>query len=109
MKKFLSLVLTLFVSSFVFAAPPKENKKSMPPTSPNNYQLQMKQDFDKISKDYTIVKVDKICQKEYPKDVGLNCLVIGNLLISKNEATAKEILDFAHENDYKIIRRYYRI
>ena len=67
------------------------------------YYEKNKRLFDEISKDYTIVKVDKICQKEYPKDVGLNCLVIGNLLISKNEATAKEILDFAHENDYKII------
>lgn len=59
--------------------------------------------FDEISKDFTIVKVDKACQKEYPNDIGLNCLVIGKLLVSKNDATAKEILDFAIENGYKIL------
>ena len=59
MKKFLSLVLTLFVSSFVFSSLSKENKKSMTPTSPNNYQLEMKQDNDKISKELNITDEQK--------------------------------------------------
>jgi Spy/CpxP family protein refolding chaperone len=97
MKKFLSLVLTLFVSSFVFAAPPKENKKSMPPTSPNNYQLQMKQDFDKISKELNITdeqkqKINELMQADLSKKKELRQQIKQTMNIIDEELT-KENLD----------------
>ncbi len=54
MKKFLSLVLTLYVSSFVYTPPPKQAKGNMPPESPHKYQQQMKHDFDKLIKELNI-------------------------------------------------------
>ncbi|MCR4662707.1 MAG: Spy/CpxP family protein refolding chaperone [Endomicrobiaceae bacterium] len=59
MKKIISLVLTLFVSSFVFAAQPEHNKGNKPPESPHKYQEQMKKDFDKISKELNITDEQK--------------------------------------------------
>ena len=72
MKKILSLVLTLFVSSFVFAAPPKQGKGNVPPESPHKYQAQMKQDFDKISKELNITdeqkqKINELMQADLSK------------------------------------------
>jgi len=97
MKKFLSLVLTLFVSSFVFAAPPKENKKSMPPKSPNNYQLQMKQDFDKISKELNITdeqkqKINELMQADLSKKKELRQQIKQKMNII-DEELMKENLD----------------
>ena len=59
MKKIISLVLTLFVSSFVFAAQPKQDKAKMAPEPPHNHQVQMRQDFDKISKELKITDEQK--------------------------------------------------
>ncbi len=97
MKKFLSLVLTLFVSSFVFAAPPKENKKSMPPKSPNNYQLQMKQNFDKISKELNITdeqkqKINELMQADLSKKKELRQQIKQKMNII-DEELMKENLD----------------
>ena len=72
MKKLLSLVLTLFVSSFVFAASPKQDKGNITPDSPHKYQQQMKQDFEKISKELNITdeqkqKINELMQKDLAK------------------------------------------
>lgn len=71
MKKFLSLALVLFVSSFVYAVPPKQSKGNMP-ESPHKYQEQMRQDFDKISKELNITdeqkqKINELMQKDLTK------------------------------------------
>jgi Spy/CpxP family protein refolding chaperone len=59
MKKILSLVLTLFVSSFIYAAPQKNDKGNIPPEPPHKYQQQMKVDFEKISKELNITEEQK--------------------------------------------------
>ena len=59
MKKFLSLLLTLFVSSFIYAVPPKNDKGNIPPESPHKHQQQMKVDFEKIAKDLNITEEQK--------------------------------------------------
>ena len=59
MKKILSLVLTLFVSSFIYAAPPKSDKGNMPPEPPHKQQQQMKVDFEKIAKELNITDEQK--------------------------------------------------
>ena len=76
MKKFLSLVLTLFISSFVFAAPPKQNERNIPPNSPHKYQQQMKQDFERLSKELNITdeqkqKINELMQKDLAKKKNL--------------------------------------
>lgn len=58
MKKILSLLLTLFVSSFIYAAPPKQDKGNMP-EPPHKQQQQMKQDFEKISQELNITDEQK--------------------------------------------------
>ncbi len=59
MKKFLSLALTLFVSSFIYAAPQRQDKGNIPSDSPHKYQQQMRQDFEKISKELNITEEQK--------------------------------------------------
>ena len=59
MKKILSLVLTLFISSFVYAAPAEQNKVNMPPEPPHKHQQQFKQDFEKIAKELKITEEQK--------------------------------------------------
>ncbi|MBR3628522.1 MAG: Spy/CpxP family protein refolding chaperone [Elusimicrobia bacterium] len=59
MKKFVSLVSVLFVSSFIFAAPPKSDKGNIPPEPPQKHQQQMKLDFEKISKELKITDEQK--------------------------------------------------
>ena len=59
MKKFLSLLLTLFVSSFIYAVPPKNDKGNIPSESPHKHQQQMKVDFEKIAKDLNITEEQK--------------------------------------------------
>lgn len=72
MKKILSLVLVLFVSSFVYAAPPKNDKGNMPPALQQKQQEQLRQDFDKISKELNITdeqkqKINELMQTDLSK------------------------------------------
>ena len=63
MKKIISLVLTLFISSFIYAAPADPMHKQ---------QDQLKQDFDKISKELNITddqkqKINELMQADITK------------------------------------------
>ena len=50
-----------------------------------------------------LVFVSNNCGKEYPKDVSLNVLWIGQTLVCHTKSTAKEILDYARETGYSIV------
>lgn len=67
----------------------------------NDYYSKNKELFNLI-KGYKIVLVEKECQKEYPNDIGLNVLIIGNKIFCNIDHTAKEILKFAKDNGYEI-------
>ena len=54
MKKILSLVLTLFISGFVYAVPP-QGEQDMP-QQPKEHQQKMKQNFEKFIKEYNITE-----------------------------------------------------
>ena len=54
MKKILSLVLTLFISSFVYAVPP-QGEQDMP-QPPKQQQQKMKQNFEKLIKELNITE-----------------------------------------------------
>ncbi len=59
--------------------------------------------FKKIENSYNIIRIKKQCAKKYPNDVSLNVLVIGNTIFTKTSSTAKEIIDYATTNGYKIV------
>lgn len=67
MKKFLSLVLTLFVSGVVFAAQPQENKENSMFEPSHHNQQKMKQEFDKIAKELNITEEQKQKMNEMMK------------------------------------------
>ena len=97
MKKFLSLVLTLFVSSFIFAASPKQEKENIPPDSPHKYQQQMRQDFEKISKELNITdeqkqKINELMQADLSKKKELRQQIKQKMNII-DEELMKENLD----------------
>ncbi len=52
---------------------------------------------------YNIIKVEKECSKKYPNDIALNALVIDKKLFCNEKYTANEIIEYAKNNDYKII------
>lgn len=52
---------------------------------------------------YKIVTVEKKCERIYPNDISLNVLVIGKNLFCNKKYTAKEILEYAENNNYKTI------
>lgn len=97
MKKFLSLVLTLFLSSFVFAVPPKKDKGNIPSEQQHKYQQQMKQDFDKISKELNITdeqkqKINELMQADLSKKKELRQQIKQKMNII-DEELMKENLD----------------
>ena len=67
-----------------------------------DYYEQNFKDFEAI-KGYKIVKTKHLCSKEYPNDIGLNVLVVGKHIFCKREYTATEILEYAENNNYKIV------
>ena len=52
---------------------------------------------------YNIVHVSGKCERKYPNDISLNVLAMGRTLFCHSKYTAKEILDYAQENGYKIV------
>lgn len=52
---------------------------------------------------FYIGKISAPIGNRYPDDVRLNCAFIGNKIICNEKTIAKEILDFAYNNDYSII------
>ena len=56
-----------------------------------------------ISCGYKIVFVEKICQKDYPNDIALNVLKVNNTVFCNLKHTAKEILEYAQNNNYKLV------
>lgn len=60
--------------------------------------------FTKIKQyGYDIILVEKECSKMYPDDIALNVLVINKMIFCYAKHTAKEILNFAQKNKYKIV------
>lgn len=51
----------------------------------------------------TVKPIDYILSGKYPEDVRLNCKIIGNKIICNKRTIAKEILEFAEMNNYRII------
>lgn len=58
--------------------------------------------FAKIKK-YNVLKSSHNCISKYPYDIGLNVLVVGKCIFCKKKYTAKEILNYAALNNYKVI------
>lgn len=52
---------------------------------------------------YNIVFVSNECEKKYPNDVSLNVLVMGKTIFCNVKYTAREIIDYANENDYTVV------
>ncbi len=50
-----------------------------------------------------VIFVSKKCGKSYPDDISLNVLIMGKTLFCNLKSTAKEIIDYASENGYKLI------
>ena len=63
MKKFLTLVLTLFISSFIYAAPPQKDN-NIPAEPPHAHQQDMKQHFNKLIKELNITEEQQEKMKE---------------------------------------------
>lgn len=59
--------------------------------------------FSKITEEYNIVTSTHQCKAIYPYDIGLNVLVIGKKIFCKKACVAKEILEYAKNNHYKVI------
>ena len=102
MKKIISLVLTLFVSSFVFAAAPQKDNKNMP-EPPHKQQEQLRQDFDRISKELKITneqkqKINELMQKDLSKKQELR-QQIKQKSESIDEELMKEKVDMNIVND----------
>ena len=69
-----------------------------------NYYSKNKNLFSKIEDfGYSPILCDIERKKEYPFDIQLNQAVIGNYIIGKKDACAKEILNFASNNGYTYI------
>ena len=64
MKKFLILVLTLFISSFIYAAPSKNNDGIVANDTIHQHYQKMKQDFEKIIKELNVSDKQKEQMKE---------------------------------------------
>ena len=58
---------------------------------------------DIINLGYEVVKTKHSCDKKYPKDIGLNALIIGKKIFCNKKFIAKELLEFGEKNGYKII------
>ena len=56
-----------------------------------------------IDSGYDIIFVSHKCEKNYPYDIGLNVLVMGNHLFCNAKYTAKEIIDYANQNNYTVV------
>ena len=63
----------------------------------NNVEL-----FLKIKEKYKLVLIDG-CKREYPHDIKLNVLTVGKNLFGRLDSVAREVLDCAKENGYKLI------
>ena len=59
--------------------------------------------FEKIEKKYNVIKIEKECLNEYPNDVALNVLIIGKTIFSRLDSTAREIIEYAKNNGYKLV------
>lgn len=60
--------------------------------------------FQAIEKQgYKINFVSSKCKEKYPNDIALNVLVVGKYIFCKTSNTAKEILEYAKRNGYKIV------
>jgi hypothetical protein len=60
--------------------------------------------FDEIrKKGFEIVYVSALPEKEYPRDVLLNCLVLGNTLLSNTRYTAAEVLDHVRKSEFNCV------
>lgn len=69
-----------------------------------NYYSKNKNLFDKIeSFGYSPILCDIEYKKTYPFDIQLNQAIVGNYIIGKKDACAKEILNFASNNEYTYI------
>lgn len=56
-----------------------------------------------IDSGLNVIFVSKHCGKSYPDDISLNVLVMGKTLFCNLNHTAKEIIDYASKNGYKLI------
>lgn len=55
------------------------------------------------SEGYTLFFVSKKCEKSYPNDVSLNVLKMDNLILCSEKCVAKEIVEYAKNNGYKLV------
>ena len=68
-----------------------------------DYYFENEKMFEKLGSYYKVVKVKHKCAKKYPEDIGLNVLVVDKKIFANLKNTAKEIIDFANENGYRLI------
>lgn len=55
------------------------------------------------SSNYRLSYADIACAREYPQDIGLNVLVMGNHIFCNQEFTAGNLLEYAKGLNYKIV------
>lgn len=91
MKKFLSLVLTLFISGIVYAVPP-QNKKNDISKQAQQHQQKMKQDFDKLAKELNVTEEQKNEMKQLMQSDISRKKEIRQQLKEKNDALDNELL-----------------
>ncbi|MBO5313326.1 MAG: hypothetical protein J6B29_05105 [Clostridia bacterium] len=60
-------------------------------------------DKELISAGYNIVYTDSVCHKQYPNDIALNVLQMGNFLFCKRDSMSSQILEYSEQNDMSII------
>ena len=92
MKKILSLALMLFISSFVFAAPPTQDKPKKKHQSVEQYHVQVTVDFEKIAKELNITddqkqKINELMRADLTKKHNLR-----QQIKQKSEAIDEELL-----------------
>ncbi len=67
-----------------------------------DYYEENREVFDKID-GYQIIPCNHQCKKDYPNDIGLNVLIMGKRIFCNSKYVAKELLEYALANDYKLI------
>ncbi|MBQ7760661.1 MAG: hypothetical protein IJ400_01280 [Clostridia bacterium] len=67
-----------------------------------DYYEQNREVFDSIKK-YNIIPCEHKCKRDYPNDIGLNVLIMGKKIFCNSKFVAGELLEYAKNNNYKII------
>lgn len=68
-----------------------------------DYFLENLEIFEMLKESKNIIFVSNECKKEYPYDISLNVLIVGNNLICNKKYVAKEVINYADTHGYTVI------